>query len=80
LLVALEASKFLKHFIETFLRSLTREIISTKTRGAQMSPGLRGVTPGIVEMMATMRKYKFASLLYCEMIVSTSIMGYWVGN
>jgi len=29
-----------------------------------MSAGLRGVVPGIEDMMATIKKYRFASLLY----------------
>ena len=36
----------------------------TARTASQMSAGLRGVTPGILDKMATIRKYRFANLLY----------------
>lgn len=36
----------------------------TAMSGIQIRAGLRGVVPGIEDMMATIKKYRFASLRY----------------
>lgn len=51
-------------YLSSYLPSLIIETNRTKTKGSQISAGFSGVTPGIVVMQATVKKYRLAILLY----------------